>query len=336
MFSDHFAIVNLFNLRGFTRGRKINLSSEIGGTFGQHRSGWPFVLRVLQQFHSKKGVIFDTFIERTFCWHPDGPRSHDNPWIGMIHVPPNIPNWFQYEQSNQYIFELDIWKKSIKHCRGLYTLSNHHKKYLQQRLHVPINSLMLPTEFSAPKWSWKRFQANKNRAIVQVGWWLRKLHSIFRLPKTSYRKVFLKITHADIQDLMDKERAILQQQGKFTDSMYNTAEVLEYMPNNTYDRLLTENILMVELYDSSANNTVVECLARATPLLINPLESVVEYLGPDYPLYFSTLEEAAAKAEDLELLHKTHQYLRSCPTRKKVSGRYFATTFAESEIYQNI
>ena len=103
-----------------------------------------------------------------------------------------------------------------------------------------------------------------------------------------------------------------------------------------YDRFLTQNIAFLDLYDSSSNNAIVECIARATPLLINPLPGVIEYLGADYPLYFQTLAEAAAKALDPALLLETHQYLKSCETRQKLSADYFLNSFCDSEVYRSI
>ncbi len=100
--------------------------------------------------------------------------------------------------------------------------------------------------------------------------------------------------------------------------------------------MLADNIVFVELYDASANNAVLECLARATPLLINPLPAVVEYLGQDYPLYFTSLAEAADKAQDSSYIYAAHEYLKTCLTRQKLSGDYFRRSFIESEVYNLI
>jgi hypothetical protein len=61
---------------------------------------------------------------------------------------------------------------------------------------------------------------------------------------------------------------------------------------------------------------------------------VVEYLGPDYPLYFSDLAEAAEKSLDLDLLERAHEYLKSCPTRAKLNFDFFLHSFTASEIYR--
>ena len=91
----------------------------------------------------------------------------------------------------------------------------------------------------------------------------------------------------------------------------NDVELLERVNNDEYDDLLSKNIVFVELYDSSANNLVIECIARNTPILINPVGGVVDYLGKDYPFYFNTLEEASYKLQNKELIKETTNYLKN-------------------------
>lgn len=316
--------------------RKIDLGDQQQGFYGQHRSGWNYALQFLSWLQAANGIWLDSFIERTFCWHPRGPRANLRPWIGFIHIPPHVPEWFQSEQSNDFIFQTDLWKQSLPFCRGLFTLSKYHRLNLEKKLDVPIANLLFPTEEPKLKWSWERFTANREKKVVQVGWWLRKLHTIFMLPTRSYKKIFLRITHTDLDSLLRMERCILIGQGKFADKMYDTVEQVLYIPHQAYDELLAENIVIMDLYDSSANNTIVECIVRCTPILINRLESVIEYLGEEYPLYFSSLEEAAAKMENHELLLAAHQYLEALPIRQQLGGECFLQSFANSKIYQSI
>jgi hypothetical protein len=316
--------------------KKIDLADQLDGFYGQHRSGWSYVLSILNKLNNPRGTLLDSFIERTFCWHPEGPRANERPWIGFIHVPPHIPAWFQNEQSNDHIFGTEVWEKSLPFCRGLFTLTEYHRKSLEQKVSIPVNNLIHPTEMPKLKWSRSAFEANREQKIVQVGWWLRRLHTIYRLPTRKYKKIFLRITHADLAPLLEKERENLLEEGAFNDSMYKTAETATFLQNDEYDRLISENLIIIDLYDSSANNTVIECLVRNTPLLVNPIAPVIEYLGPDYPFYFNSLEEAAAKAEDRALIYRTHEYLRDHPIKKKMSARYFLESFVTSQIYRDL
>ena len=63
---------------------------------------------------------------------------------------------------------------------------------------------------------------------------------------------------------------------------------------------------------------------------------MVEYLGRDYPFYFNSLEEAARKAENMDLVHETHRYLVNHPLKYKLTGDYFRESFVHSAIYQSL
>jgi hypothetical protein len=315
---------------------KINLSSQLENFYGKHRSGWSYAVRSLSHLHNPRGIYLDAFIERTFAWNENSAEPHFRPWIGFIHVPPQVPYWFQSHQSNHRIFQSRKWEKSLPFCRGLFTLSRYHRDSLKKQLDIPVDNLIFPTESPELKWDWDKFQSSPEKKIIQVGWWLRRLHSIFRLPAGKYRKIFLKVDHFNWDYLIHKEYEILKKSGLFSAEMYDTADTVGFVSNEQYDRLLAENIIFLHLYDSSANNTIIECLVRNTPLLVNPLPAVKEYLGEDYPFYFNSLEEAAEKAEDEDMVQKTHLYLLNHPSKDCLSGEYFAKSFEESKIYRNL
>jgi len=315
---------------------KINLADELSGFYGSHRSGWGWAISNLKELHNPGGIRFDSFIERTFVWHPKGPRAHREPWIGFIHVPPNVPEWFQNNQSNQQVFKSKVFQESYPYCKGLFTLSNYHKRHLVNQLTIPVNSLLHPTETPELTWTWERFEKNPEKKIVQIGWYLRRIHSIFQLPPSMYTKVFLKITYFSIDPIMEQERTVLKSKGLFNDEMYETAKTIEFIPNEQYDELLAENLVFLDLYDSSANNAIIECMVRNTPILVNPHEGVREYLGDDYPFYYNSHEEAIAKAMDMDLVHQAHEFLKQHPNKHKLSGRYFCQSFKNSEIYCNL
>jgi hypothetical protein len=70
-------------------------------------------------------------------------------------------------------------------------------------------------------------------------------------------------------------------------------------------------------------------------VLVNPLPSVVDYLGAEYPLYFRTLEEAAAKANDLDLITAAHHYLAAFDPQRH-SAETFRRSLAASDLYQSL
>ncbi len=316
--------------------RKIALADQLRLDFGLHRSGLKYGLRFLLGLHHPRGVELDAFIERTFSWLPQGNQGHETPWIGFIHVPPRLPEWFHPEQSNPAIFASESWRKSLPWCRGLFAFSRYHQRHLMEMLKIPVETLRLPSETPDLKWSPEAFAANADKMIVQVGWWLRRLHAIHQLPKTDFKKVFLDVGHPSLPALMAKEKEMLVREGTFVHVDLSSVVTIPCLSNQEYDWLLSRNVVFMFLYDSSACNAIVECMVRYTPLLINPLESVVEYLGAEYPFYFQSLPEAAAKLMDRDLILRTHDYLRRLPTVRELSGESFHRAFVDSGIYRSL
>ncbi len=349
---------------------KINLNNQ--KTFDAHRSGWRVAIEALAPLHNEAGVLFDGFIENNFAWQHkvEGVRPphvlfkmqqegtfaalatseekgiipYNEPWIGVVHNPPMMPHWFRYQDSPQTIFAKSVWQRSLEHCIGLIVLSEYMADWLREQVPVPVSTLYHPTDMEVERFQMDAFLANPEKKVVQVGWWLRRLSAIYELPipqsnPLGYRKLRLVPHFAPKSDdylkqLMEQER---EAEGTLLQPAYetNTFE-MQHLPNDAYDALLARNIPFAWLYDSSANTLVIECIARATPLLINPLPAIVEYLGPDYPFYFTTLDEAAEKALDLDLIEATHRYLLTFPLRARLEPTYFMESFRTSEVYQCI
>ncbi|MDZ7957754.1 MAG: tetratricopeptide repeat protein [Aulosira sp. DedQUE10] len=346
---------------------KINLGKQ--RVFRFHRSGWNFAIQALSHLHNPQGVLFDGCLEDKFLYQHNriGKRSprilkkmradgvfqslatseekgiipYQKPWIGFLHNPQSMPIWFNYHTSPQKLFEKEIWQASLPHCIGLFALSEHVGYWLREQTGKPVSVLIHPTEIPEKQFDFDEFLANPQKKVVQIGWWLRKLHSIYQLPLAqdnplNYEKVRLGFLFDSAEKvfahLMKIEARIYKIQ--VDESYLANTTVIQHIPDDEYDDLLSKNIGFVDLYDSSANNAIIECIARATPLLVNPLPAVKEYLGEDYPMYFHSLEEAAEKALDISLILETHEYLKSCETRNKLSAEYFIDSFCNSEVYQ--
>ncbi len=89
----------------------------------------------------------------------------------------------------------------------------------------------------------------------------------------------------------------------------NEVEVLTTLNNEDYDKLLSENIIFLNLVDASAVNTVIECIVRNTPIIINRLESLEELLGKNYPGFYDNLVHASSLCTNIEKITEIHRYL---------------------------
>lgn len=349
---------------------KINLANQAQFIF--HRSGWNFALDAIAPLHNNQGILFDGFIEKTFVWQcqTDDVRSnlmlakikqdgvfellatniekgiipYQKSWVGFMHNPPNVPEWLHPESTQQLLLSRDVWQKSLENCIGLFTLSEYHAQWLREQTQKPVSSLIAPTEIPEQQFSWEKFINNPQKKIIQIGWWLRKLYGIYQLPipknnPLNFQKIMLipKFSINSNHVLDNNMKKQIEVEGiEIQEKYWENTEKLEHLTNEKYDEFLAKNIAFIYLYDASANNGVIECIARATPLLVNPLPAVMEYLGVDYPLYFHNLKEASEKANDLDLIKQAHDYLKNCPTRKKLSPEYFCYSFKTSEVYQLI
>jgi glycosyltransferase involved in cell wall biosynthesis len=164
--------------------------------------------------------------------------------------------------------------------------------------------------------------------VVQVGDWLRKLQAIFQIHAPDHEKVML-FKHWT-RDFMEREIAAI---GDFrNDSVLQR----DFVGNEEYDDLLSTSVVLCLLYASAANNVLLECMARGSPIIINPLPSVLEYLGEDYPLYATTVQEAEEILQDRPRIAASVDYLRKRFASLDLSYEGFQAKIAASDFYRNL
>ena len=310
--------------------RRIRIAAPQG--YAHHRSGWNHAIGCLSELHDDDGAQLVNSIELDFFGRNESARrAPRQPWIGFCHMPPEMPDWFMGEfMTFEAIGRSRLWRRAEPRCLGLFALSNHLRDWLRARTDVAVESLTHPTETPELKFSMEAWEANSQRSIVQVGWWLRRYGSLHRLRVPTLHKVLLKPEVAHMDRAYDEEMKRLD-----PSAAKGAVELRGYLPNAEYDRLLSRNIVFLDLYDSSTNNAVIECIVRNTPLLINPIPPMVEHLGEDYPFYFRSLEEAAQKAESRDLVEAAHLFLKAMD-KGRFDGGFFRDAFANSSIYRSL
>ena len=153
--------------------------------------------------------------------------------------------------------------------------------------------------------------------------------SIYLLNSNKFKKIWLTGTKN-----FEKCVYLLNcEQQEFNKKIKNFNEVeMKYTSTfKEYDELLSKNIVFIDLFDASANNTVMECIIRNTPLIVNKLPAIVEYLGEEYPLYFNDLSEISNMLDNNELLLKTHNYLKNMD-KSEFSIEYFIKKIMSIEV----
>jgi hypothetical protein len=134
------------------------------------------------------------------------------------------------------------------------------------------------------------------------------MSSIYLLNNINCSKLWLTGTKQfeKIKGLLEKEIEYLN----IDKNMFNPNIQMRYTETfEEYDNLLTNNLVFIDLFDASANNTVLECIVRNTPIIVNKIDGIIDYLGEDYPLYYNELSEVASLINGEKVL-SAHEYLK--------------------------
>ena len=260
---------------------------------GQHRAGWPFVMAHLREFHRRDGILLDDFVERTFREGGAAvPRGWREPWVGIFHHPPVLPEWLDPNSPIRRIIATRAFQRSVAHLRGAIALSEHLGKWLRGALPCPVLVLKHPTQMPSRHFSFERF--NQARRVVQVGWYARNIRAIYQVAvPEGYRKIHL---------MKDRLQTAIGLTDRFSPhrnrSWVGTVDQVRRLSDLEYDDLIASSLVLCEYWDVSASNTALEAIARGTPLLVNRLPALEEYLGADYPLFFDDLDEVRAILDD--------------------------------------
>lgn len=306
---------------------RLDLSDTV--SFGAHRSGWGYCMSKLAPFHSRNGVYFDSFIEKKFSWEIKSFYSGGNfyekynrDWVGVLHNPPNNPSWFDNSNSPQAIFQRRAFQEAMKTCKAIVCLSEYLSKWVSDKTDVPVVTVKHPTEIPRVKWDIRKYIKSDRKELVQIGYWLRKIDSIHKMRVgPDIKKIWLP---SNQEYAMEMYRTLKRTSMENMGSDYTWAGVwMTSFSDSDFDQLLSRCVVFLDQYDSSANNAVVECVARNTPLITNRLPAVEEYLGKDYPLYFEDLDHASTLVYDEEKIYQAHLYLKNMDKRW-ISGTYFA------------
>lgn len=279
-----------------------------------HRGGWKFVVEALKsEFHADDGILLLNAVED----HIFHKKPIDQPWVGFVHQVPR--NNLKIFPDLERLIKKDGWLKNLEHCKGIYTLSSYLKEFLDsQNLPVPVNRIFYPVDFQFEAFDYEAFE-QKPKRIFLIGEYQRKFQSFFDLNAKGFQKVLLENDSYKRQQLVKND----------------SVQVVQRVSDQEYDSLLSENLVFLDLFDAPANTTVVECIARNTPILVNKLPGVVEYLGEAYPLYFDSIEEADAKLSDPDNIRAAYDYLVAMD-KEKITLDHFIESMHGSPIYRSL
>lgn len=306
----------LFNGNFFRPLKMLDWSYFNGGS-KFHRGGWHSLLEHLQfknYLTSDKGILFADILEQYFVWDYGKPLEED--WIGISHMTPNTSQIHRLADVN-LLFSNQNFQNSLKYCKGLVFLSDYMKNYADKYFNysLPTFSLKHPVAEDIQQFNLNDFKNHSSKRVILLGKQMRRISSIYLLntrfrkawmPGTSEKKFAFKIVKSEM-DMMG-----LKAYKHFNPRL---VEFLHYPSHHKYDEVLRTNIILLDLYDASANNSILELLQGNVPFFCRRLPSAEQYLGKDYPMFYNNLDyvhEILKKDEYiLNLYRVANEYMKN-------------------------
>ena len=314
-----------------------------------HSSILNSLLDTLYIINNDEGILFDIHIENTFILHKKEYIYSDN-WVGILHNPPNIYDLYNTES----IFNNIYFQDSLKNCKGLFTLSQYHKKYVEEyvyklQLKIDVYNLYFPLidikyninlkEHDTQNSIFSPDIFNQNKKVIQIEWWNCKQTTIYDIDYQHTKCIIVNKKTSEIQKsyldieqqkyIQNKQNNQDNQNNQNNDSI-SKIQIIE-SDDDDYHTFLLDSIVFVDIYDSSYHVIILKCIQYNTPLLINNVGGVHEYLGKEYPFYYNSIEEATKKINNSELIYNTHVYLKNL-----VKDTYYIDNFIHDIIYSEI
>ena len=296
-------------------------------------------------------LIIDTYIDKTFHWNNAFYANkkiipYKNDWIGFIH---HTYSDYNNDYNCLELFKEPLFIESLKKCKCLIVMTDYLSEQIKDNLktlnitNVDVQTIIHPTENTDTMFTWEHFMNNDSKKIIQVGNWLRDVFGIYKvnLPDTSIIKeksilknrnsenyfppsnfidrLYLELNNKDNTntsiDICRNSFDNMHMKGLFNCivEMEESVNTIDFLDNDAYDKLLSKNIVFLHLVDASACNTLIECVMRNTPIIINPIPAVVEILGKDYPLYYKNYYQVSKILDNPSLIKQGYDYLCNIP-----------------------
>jgi hypothetical protein len=321
------------------RSTRIDLAAK--GAAGDRRPRWATALRALEPLHGDGGVLFDECVDATFGW-PDPLRIvrqvHETPWVGCVHAPPEPPEHLPpfARHGLPALWATPALQRSLEHCKGLFTFTERAADWLRRRTDIPVSVVPRPFDPPITRFDLDRFSAGPERQLVQIGWWMTRVNAICDLPLAADNPVLMRKVRATpaAHHRMAVGLARAERERTGWGSMAAILATTDAGPLAPAEcaRVLERAVVFADLYDANGDPVLAECIASATPILVNRHPAVVEHLGDDYPLYFESPEDAAAKGTDLDAIGSAHHHLRGDDVRQRATPQAFLAAIRDSDV----
>ena len=255
---------------------------------------WNTAIQTLKHIKRNKGSVFFDFIDRDFGWEYHNNTNiliKNQKWFGVVHHPYILP---KYLYGSSKITIDSILNKYLPTCEYLITLSKDLRRKLLYNKYIKKNKIDIinikhPTNIfdNLLEFNYDKFIKEELKLLISLGGAFRKLNSIdkININNKQYKKLWMFGSNKTYYNNLQIECQIEKY------NMSGNTHISKEVNYNTYNNILSQNIAFNDFIGTSANNSILDCIARNTPIIIKKLPANVEYLGEEYPLYFNELYE---------------------------------------------
>lgn len=273
----------------------------------RHYLGWGYIMDKLIdkiELH-KNGVVLDTWVDLPI----KEDREHfnllnNNHWIGILHSVVNTDMHFNLDR----FLSSKLFQSTKSKCIALITTSEHTRKYVQSKTHIPVHKLL----FAKPEFSYQ-FDLDAFLSDPQLrysGSFGRDLKKLIAFNSSIPKLISCEEGQIDKQVLSCAPKSII----------FNH----NFLDHESYIQLLTRTIGFSYYWDCSASNAILEHIKTHTPLITNRLPAIEEYLGKDYPMYLDQIIDKPDKfLKDKTFLQDVSDYLKEASQKEEFSLEYF-------------
>jgi hypothetical protein len=252
-------------------------------------------------------------------------------WYGIIHNP---FDWEKYAcGDNKTLFENRLFLQSLKYCKILFVLSSTQIEPLKKMLskkrinNIKVASLIHPINPLNFSFDHEKYKLNNNKTIFSVGNWLRKQYTIFKLvcdEKFSKSIIpFNKRTQFELDFYKKKDNVIISQEEE------KNVKKIEHLDENDYHKIFESNLIFLDVYSTTIDNTFLECVISNTPIILNRHQEYINLIGGDYQLFFDNLEQVNSFIATDENILNAHNYLKNVD-KTKFTMMYFLNSIQEN------
>lgn len=265
-----------------------------------HYYGWFDVLELVKSELEdvNSNIILDAWVDNVF-WKNSNKKDYKYDWMGVIHSV-NCDNENLHNNTIKNLIVHPFFLRNINKCKGLITLCNHTKEIIQNHVKIPVYSTHLPKPSGVFKFKFNIEEYLLKPTIYQSGFHGRNFKRFANFSTSSIKRM-------NVYNHWNETYVQIELENLANNILIEK----KFLTNDDYILNLTNSIGFSYYYDIAASNALLDHIITNTPIIVNKLPAVVEYIGEKYPMFYENIENNPdSYILDRSFLEDTHLYLK--------------------------